>query len=416
MDMERDVDMETDVDKKGDVLELDNAAFHMEIRRSRSNVHIVVRDVDALNGQVQIYEDSICFVHRGHSVRLSLPFGIRALPESPVSIRQVSGDGLHVTLRLQPVNSAFPVSCRRSLVSQLRNLKSFQISCLNCGMELLKPNSQVLRVLSLPSENWRAAVGSWHCNCHSNGLSEVPVPGILRPRVGDYLLGDTQLLLNAQHVASAIVSRTAAGKEMGISFEVGKDVEQGQRQENEMICSSCGSWLGKIEATGIAKAYLTEILLPGSEQFSKDDFRSSRCGSVESFIAHRLMDLSQSLSTFRFRVNTPCGHTTLLLWALNSDTLFISRLPTDTGIRPTITGHAVIKVLYSDSRSLACSWENDFKVQTLELPVRTCHELANTLQQSTSTMPPSLRSLNHFQVGYLRLEPAVKLVGSSTPA
>uniref|UniRef100_A0A8C4Q558 E3 ubiquitin-protein ligase E3D n=1 Tax=Eptatretus burgeri TaxID=7764 RepID=A0A8C4Q558_EPTBU len=154
-------------------------------------------------------------------------------------------------MRLQPVDSAFPVPCKRSLVSQLRNLKSFQICCLCCGMELLKPNSQVLRVLSLPSENWRAAVGSWHCNCHGNGLSAEQIPGILRPRVGDYLLGDTQLLLNGQHIARAIVSRATAGKEMGISAEVGKDAEQGSCDDgNEMICPSCGSWLGKMEAPG----------------------------------------------------------------------------------------------------------------------------------------------------------------------
>uniref|UniRef100_A0A4W5RQT5 E3 ubiquitin-protein ligase E3D n=1 Tax=Hucho hucho TaxID=62062 RepID=A0A4W5RQT5_9TELE len=110
------------------------------------------------------------------------------------------------------------------------------------------------------------------------------------------------------------------------------------------------------------------------------------------------------------------------LWLLNSDSLIA---PLSATLSPTVRGDAVtspshrqcserqsptkagsaVNVLYlpcspsgSTHQDVVDTWEKDIGVHPLDMPQTTCQELLSVLTASTSCLPPSLHSMNSYQV------------------
>ncbi|NWX42340.1 UBE3D ligase, partial [Steatornis caripensis] len=302
-------------------------------------------------------------------------------PSSCRGLRRVPGDGLHLRMRLgrPPPTADLVFTLRESLKPQ----KNCVFYCQSCG-DIIVKDRKFLRVLPLPSENWSALVEEW-C-CHPNPFAR----STLHPQHDDCFLGDTFFLLNS-----------------------GNESHVPESPINSVICKRCKTTLGETLPSDTIKYYVTEVIIRPSEgSFSI----TPRSQFVQSMVAQCLVELSSAKSTFRFAITGDDGKIYILVWLLNSDTLLVESLGSSSShglftqfgdifipsSGPAGTWNAV-KVLYqpcikSRNKDLADAWENDIGVHPLKFPSETCLELLLILGLSTTSLPPSLRCMNSFQV------------------
>uniref|UniRef100_A0A8D0FNB7 E3 ubiquitin-protein ligase E3D n=1 Tax=Strix occidentalis caurina TaxID=311401 RepID=A0A8D0FNB7_STROC len=304
----------------------------------------------------------------------ALPAGVRLAPSSCRGLRRLPGEGLHLRLRLRrppPPHLGFALS------ENLKPQKNYVFYCQSCG-DIIVKDRKFLRVLPLPSENWSALVEEW-C-CHPNPFAR----SALHPQHDDCFLGDTFFLLNSRNESHV--------------------------SESPMCCSESGHHASQSDTI---KYYVTEVIIrPSEESFSP----TPRSQFVQGMVAQCLVELSSAKSTFRFTVKGDNGKIYILIWLLNSDTLLVESLGSSSSHSvftlfgdifmpssgPVGTWNAV-KVLYqpcikSKNKDLADAWENDIGVHPLKFPSETCLELLLILGLSTTSLPPSLRCMNSFQV------------------
>ncbi|NXG54424.1 UBE3D ligase, partial [Hemiprocne comata] len=329
---------------------------------------------------VSVAVDSLEVRSGGSCEAAALPAGVRLAPASCRGLRHLPGDGLHLRLRLlrPPPSADLVFTLRESLKAQ----KNYVFHCQSCG-DIIVKDRKFLRVLPLPSENWSALVEEW-C-CHANPFAR----STLHPQHGDCFLGDTFFLLNSHN-------------------------ESHKSKENaRVICKRCKTMLGETVSSDTVKYYVTEMIIRPSEgSFST----TPRSQFVQSMVAQCLVELSSAKSTFRFTIKGDDGKIYILIWLLNSDTLLVESSGSSsfhsvfTLFGDTFMASSgamgtwnAVKVLYqpcigSRNKDLADAWENDIGVHSLKFPSETCLELLLILGLSTTSLPPSLRCMNSFQV------------------
>ncbi|NWX82714.1 UBE3D ligase, partial [Nothoprocta pentlandii] len=313
------------------------------------------------------------------SMPVMLPAGTRAVPSSCRGLCYLPGEGLHLRLQVHMGSGTKLVS---TLSESLKPQKSYTFYCQCCG-DIIRKEGKFLRILPLPSENWSALVEEW-C-CHPNPFAR----SVLQPQKEDCFLGDTFFLLNSGNQSHK------------------------SKENTRVICKRCKTVLGETVSSETTKYYVTEVMIqPSEESFST----IPRSQFVQNMIAQCLVEISSAKSTFRFSIKGDDGKVYVLIWLLNSDTLLVESLGSssshdvftlfgdtlkpDSG--PVGTWDAV-KVLYqpclkSRNKDLADAWEEDIGVHPLTFPSQTCLELLLVLGLSTSSLPPSLRCMNSFQV------------------
>ncbi|NWQ75367.1 UBE3D ligase, partial [Columbina picui] len=359
--------------------------FLLEIRRRTQSALLVIRygaDLPSAPVDVTVTAERLEVSGGGSCEAAALPAGVRLAPSSCRGLRHLPGDGLHLRMRLSlpPPGADSLFTLRESLKPQ----KNYVFYCQSCG-DIIVKDRKFLRVLPLPSENWSALVEEW-C-CHPNPFAR----STLHPQHGDCFLGDTFFLLNS-----------------------GNESHVPETPENtRVICKRCKTMLGEAVSPDTIKYYVTEVIIQPSEgRFSA----TPRSQFVQSMVAQCLVELSSSKSTFRFTIEGDDGKIYILIWLLNSDTLLVESSGSSSSHSvftlfgdifmpssgPMGTWNAV-KVLYQPcikgrNKDLADTWENDIGVHPLKFPSETCLELLLILGLSTSSLPPSLRCMNSFQV------------------
>ncbi|XP_053795110.1 E3 ubiquitin-protein ligase E3D isoform X1 [Vidua macroura] len=296
-----------------------------------------------------------------------------------------------------------------TLRESLKPNKNYIFYCQSCG-DIVVSDRKFLRVLPLPSENWSDLVEEW-C-CHPDPFAR----RTLHPQHGDCFVGDTFFLLNSRnesHVPESSVCCSEAGHHVSQS---GSNLKS--KENTRVICKRCKAMLGETVSSGTIKYYVTEVIIQSAEgSFSP----TPRSQFVQSIVAQCLLELSSAKSTFRFTIKGDNGKTYILIWLLNSDTLLVESsgsssshsdftlfgdiLTPSSG--PVGTWNA-LKVLYqpciqSRNKELADAWEDDLGVHPLKFPSETCLELLLILGLSTTSLPPSLRCMNSFQVAFLKM-------------
>ncbi|KAJ8290894.1 hypothetical protein GJAV_G00018930 [Gymnothorax javanicus] len=342
---------------------------------------------------------------------VDLPPGV-ALTEG--SCRQVSNtetESLHFRLRLQ-VNQH--IEAPESVLKRLKVKKSYSFCCQRCRERVLTERV-FQRVLPLPNVNWSMVVEEW-C-CHPDPFANRK----LLPRPGDCLHGDTYILLLRDSESGKTLKQEPSLDHTDAGHN--QDFAPKLSRVNWTLCNACGAVLGEAIATETLKLYITELMVIENNEDGQECICKDRWLFLEQTVAARLVELSSTLSIFRFSLQTPNGKAFILLWLLNTDSLVASlTLPTDSGdasVSPgdKVTGRiehlssgasSAVKVLYlpcspSLHNDITNAWEKDVSVHPLILPPNTCQEMLQILTSNTSTLPPSLREMNSFQVAFMRL-------------
>ncbi|XP_035880298.1 E3 ubiquitin-protein ligase E3D isoform X4 [Phyllostomus discolor] len=328
-----------------------------------------------------------------------LPAEVRLVPSSSRGLRYVAGDGLHLRLQAQAEFSSKLISMFNQS-SHTRGCCTFY--CQSCG-EVIIRDRKLLRVLPLPTENWGALVGEW-C-CHPDPFANKP----LDPQENDCFIGDSFFLVNLRNDLWQPRPQLAPEETHCLSSE--NHFKLKPKANTKVICKRCKVMVGETMSSETIKFYMTEMIIQPSERNFPIIPRSQ---FVQSIIAQCLMELSSARSTFRFIIQGHDGKTYILLWLLNSDSLVIESLGNSKSVKkfPLLedvskanfsSAWNAVKVLYQPciknrNETLTSSWESDISVHSLTLPSATCLELLLILSRNTAMLPPSLRSMNSFQV------------------
>ncbi|XP_049628276.1 E3 ubiquitin-protein ligase E3D [Suncus etruscus] len=338
---------------------------------------------------------------------LQLPREVRLEPSSCRGLQFVPGEGLHLRLKAHAEFSPKSIS----VFNQNIQAQECTFYCQSCG-EIIIRDRKLLRVLPLPSENWGALVGEW-C-CHPDPFANKS----LHPQVSDCFIGDSFFLVNLRSDLWQPMPELALMETHCHALE--GDIKLKPKANTKVICKRCKVMLGETVSSETTRFYMTEIIIQPSE---RDFSIIPRSQFVQSVIARILVELTSSRSTFRFTIQGHDGKVYILLWLLNCDSLVIDSLKNSRKIQRSIQKFplledllkadagspcSTVKVLYvpcikNRNEKLASSWENDISVHSLTLPSATCLELLLILTRSNFTLPSSLRSMDSFQVAFLKM-------------
>ncbi|XP_071324561.1 E3 ubiquitin-protein ligase E3D isoform X2 [Trachinotus anak] len=245
---------------------------------------------------------------------LTLPAGVTLEQGSciPTPAEGARGEELHYRMRINVARSS-DEDAYDSVMETLRAKETYCFSCQGCMTRLLE-DRVFKRVLPLPNGNWNAIVDDW-C-CHPDPFANKK----LLPRAEDCLLGDTFLLLPRDDSCDQTLTEEVSP----VGAEDSQDPKKPCRRHTLISCKSCSSVLGEAVAPGTLKLYITQVVVEAAVGDRKPEASLNRSVFLEGTIAARLLELSNSLSTFHFSVQTPDGKAFLLLWLLNSDSIIAS--------------------------------------------------------------------------------------------
>lgn len=295
------------------------------------------------------------------------------------------------------------------MTETLRAEETYSFHCQGCTTRLLD-DRVFKRVLPLPNGNWNAIVDDW-C-CHPDPFANRK----LLPRAEDCLLGDSFILL----ARDSSCDQTLTEEVSSVGAADGQDSKKPCHRLTLISCASCSSELGEAVTPGTLKLYITQVVVEPAVGDGKPDTSLKRSAFLERTVAARLLDLSNSLSSFHFSVQTPDGKVFLLLWLLNSDSIIASipdkcvreesSISPPAPLSPSLRAASALKLLYVgcsnasiQQREIVTSWEVNSIGHPLILPLKVCEELLQVMDESNSTLPASMRSMRTYEVAYLRL-------------
>ncbi|XP_023266149.1 E3 ubiquitin-protein ligase E3D [Seriola lalandi dorsalis] len=385
----------------------------LELRKGlQSGLLIVGKDVANSPADVVLKggDSSLHIRTPGGELSLKLPAGVTLEQGSciPTPAGGFCGEELHYRLRIN-VARISAEDAHDSVMETLRAKKSYCFYCQGCMTRLLE-DRVFKRVLPLPNGNWNAIVDDW-C-CHPDPFANKK----LLPRAEDCLLGDTFLLLPRDDSCDQTVTQEVSP----VGAEDSQDPKKPCRRLALISCRNCSSMLGEAVAPGTLKLYITQVVVEPAVGDRKPEASLNRSVFVERTVAARLLELSNSLSTFHFSVQTPDGKAFLLLWLLNSDSIIASIPVMCVGGERSVSSQALpipspkaaraLKLLYvacSDTgtmqRDIVTSWEVSAIGHPVVLPLKVCEELLRVIDDSNSTLPASMRCMNSYEAAYLRL-------------
>ncbi|XP_028281829.1 E3 ubiquitin-protein ligase E3D [Parambassis ranga] len=380
-------------------------------KRLQSGLLIVGKDVGRSPADVVVTggDSSLHIKTSGGQLSLTLPAGITYEQGScvPTPAGESCREELHFRLRIG-VGRSTDEEASNSVTETLRAKETYCFYCQGCMTRLLE-DRVFKRVLPLPNGNWNAIVDDW-C-CHPDPFANKK----LLPRTDDCLLGDTFILL----ARDGSCEQTLTEEVSPVGSVDRQDPKKPCRRIALISCASCSSVLGEAVAPGTLKLYITQLVVEPALGDRKPDASPSRSLFLERTVAARLLQLSNSLSTFHFCVQTPDEKAFLLLWLLNSDSLIASvpelcvgdeRSRSSSLHSPSPRAARALKVLYIvcssasiQQREIVTSWEVNVIGHPVVLPLTVCEELLQVIDDSHSALPASMRSMRSYEVAYLRL-------------
>ncbi|XP_011483160.1 E3 ubiquitin-protein ligase E3D [Oryzias latipes] len=339
-------------------------------------------------------------------LELALPAGVSFTEGSCIPTPgESSAEELHFRLRITVEQSSHK-EASDCVTESLRAKETYCFYCQGCMTRLLE-DRVFKRVLPLPNGSWNAIVDDW-C-CHPDPFANKK----LLPRAEDCLLGDTFVLL----ARDSSCTQTLTEEVSPVGTEHTQDQKKACRRVTFISCASCSSVLGEAVSPEALKLYITQVVVEPAVGDPKPEAAQSRFHFLERTIATRLLNLSNSLSTFHFSVQTPDGNAFLLLWLLNSDSIVASVPEKCVGNDSSSAVHSsplraarALKLLYitcSDAdvpqREVVSHWEASIIAHPLVLPLSVCEELQRVINHSNSELPSSMRCMRSYEVAYLRL-------------
>ncbi|XP_077430662.1 E3 ubiquitin-protein ligase E3D [Vanacampus margaritifer] len=373
-------------------------------KRLQSGLLIIGKDVAGNPADVVVTggDSSLHLRTRTGDVTLILPPGVSYVDESCILTPggQSCEQELHFRLRINV--SHIKIEESSDILRTLRAQETYCFYCQSCTTRLLEDRS-FKRVLPLPNGNWNAIVDDW-C-CHPDPFASKK----MLPRAEDCLLGDTFFLLTRDGSCEQTLLQEVSSADSQDS----QDPKKTCRRLTLVSCMSCSSVLGEAPTPETLRLYITQVVVESSIGDRKPESSFSRSCFVERTVAARLAELSNSMSSFHFSVQTHSGKTFLLLWLLNSDSI-IASIPewsASTHIHsPSLRATRALKLLYIScchmgiqQQDVATSWEVNATGHSVVLPLKVCEELLQVIEDSNAKLPASMRHMRAYKVAYLRL-------------
>ncbi|XP_033635492.1 E3 ubiquitin-protein ligase E3D-like isoform X2 [Asterias rubens] len=378
--------------------------------------------------------------------------GIKLLPKTCNGLHWVPEEGLHMRLQVAEGHSKDTREVSEAREKEECGFLS-QASCiLTCGMcraKIALNQCTFDRVLPLPSENWRELSENW-C-CHGNKETGRFANQSLLPSDSDCLVGALYILLHPSMLCKeAFILRRLKTADAPVT-----------RKESSLslLCRRCRSSLGEgltkgadsiqrgqeWQAIHSVKLFKHSLHIRSCDE--QLNLRNSfSCYNTETYLAQHLASLSQMHATFKFIIEKEASQQQcLLVWLLSADTLLLTSdalplgqlgnhfhgnqslpsccssssfkaagrdkcccTPRQRVKTHDMNAHKIVKVLYQTQwdqewKSVYQQWSKDLSIQAVPLPKTTCLELMMLLADSNQHTPASLRQMNGFKVGYLRL-------------
>ncbi|XP_054477932.1 E3 ubiquitin-protein ligase E3D [Anoplopoma fimbria] len=389
------------------------AGVFLELRkRLQSGLLIVGKDVARSHADVVVTggDSSLHIKTPRGELSLTLPAGVTFEQGSctPTPAGESCGEELHFRLRIGVTRNP-DEETSDSVIETLQAKETYCFHCQGCMTRLLE-DREFKRVLPLPNGNWNAIVDDW-C-CHPDPFANKK----LLPRAEDCLLGDTFLML----AKDGGCEQTLTEEVSPVGSEDSHDSKKTCRRLVLVSCKSCSLVLGEAVAPGTLKLYITQVVVEPAVGDRKPEASLNRSLYLEQTVAARLLELSTSMSTFHFSIQTPDEKAFLLVWLLNSDSITASVPETCVGGEGSLGSPALhgpspraaraLKLLYTScsdtgtqQRDIVSSWEANAIGHPVVLPLKVCEELLQVIDDSNSTLPASMRCMRSYEVAYLRL-------------
>ncbi|XP_037129847.1 E3 ubiquitin-protein ligase E3D [Syngnathus acus] len=378
----------------------------LELRkRLQSGLLIIGKDVAGNPADVFVTggDSSLNIRTPTSEVTLILPPGVSYVDESCILTPggESCEEELHFRLRISVSHNTIEESS--DIVRTLRTQQTYCFYCQSCTTRLLE-DRLFKRVLPLPNGNWNAIVDDW-C-CHADPFANKK----MLPRAEDCLVGDTFFLLTRDGSCDQTLLQEVSPADSQDSQEPKKTC----RRLALVSCMSCSSVLGEALTPETLRLYITQVVVESSVGDTKPELSLTRSRFLEKTVAARLAELSNSMSSFHFSVQTETGKTFLLLWLLNSDSI-IGSVPewsasTHTHHSPSPKVARALKLLYiacsqmgAQQQDVATSWEVNATGHSVVLPLKVCEELLQVIEDSNATIPASMRHMRAYKVAYLQL-------------
>ncbi|XP_077383328.1 E3 ubiquitin-protein ligase E3D [Festucalex cinctus] len=374
-------------------------------KRLQSGLLIIGKDVAGNPADVVVTggDSSLHIQTRIGEVTFILPPGVSYVDESCIltPAGQSCEQELHFRLRINVSHNKIEESS--NVLRTLRAQETYCFYCQSCTTRLLE-DRLFKRVLPLPNGNWNAIVDDW-C-CHPDPFANKK----MLPRAEDCFLGDTFFLLTRD----GSCEQTLLQEVSSADSQASQDPKKTCRRLTLVSCMSCSSVLGEALTPEALRLYITQVVVESSVGDRKPESSFSRSCFVERTLAARLAELSNSMSSFHFSVQTQSGNTFLLLWLLNSDSIIASvpewSASTHTHHSPSLRAARALKLLYIacghmgiQQQDVATSWEVNATGHSVVLPLKVCEELLQVIEDSNATLPASMRHMRAYKVAYLRL-------------
>ncbi|XP_054637187.1 E3 ubiquitin-protein ligase E3D isoform X2 [Dunckerocampus dactyliophorus] len=328
-------------------------------------------------------------------VTLILPPGFSYVEES-CTVTPGGREELHFRLQISVSHDKIE-DTSYSIVETLRAQETYCFYCQTCTTRLLEDRS-FKRVLPLPNGNWNAIVDDW-C-CHPDPFANKK----MLPRAEDCLLGDTFFLL----ARDGSCEQTLLQEESPADSQDSQDPKKACHRKTLVYCTSCSSVLGEALTPETLKLYITQVVVEPHVGDRKPESLVNRSFFLEKTVAARLAELSNSLSSFHFSVQTPNGKPFLLLWLLNSDSIIVS-VP-EWSANPSTCHNSspraarALKLLYVrcsrvdvEQQEIITSWEVNATGHPVVLPLKVCEELLQVIDDSNATLPASMRRMRAYE-------------------
>ncbi|XP_048577396.1 E3 ubiquitin-protein ligase E3D isoform X2 [Nematostella vectensis] len=324
---------------------------------------------------------------------------LKLKPDSCNGLKMSLGEELHMRLQMTSDNGTDVMDRETLMVKEERNslqAVTLNLTCRTCENPILS-TVRFSRVLDLPSESWEQL--SKDLCCHGTSLPEAYTS--LNPSQDDCLLGSYYIVVHPSSLEAKNIIIT--------------------QSETTIHCGRCRKSLGNliIQQQYPGQADVSGIQLNKHCIISRnsDVFRNY---SFETYITRCLKSKLQGKVNFKFCLQSHHGGKTkthALLWLMNSDAVIVSNLTPGIntyGFHPkeekrkngknskseneaSLTN--VMKILY---KALPKNMSKAGTVETLSLPEQDCLQLLLLLAKSTLSIPPSLRHITGYTVGFLR--------------
>lgn len=288
--------------------------------------------------------------------------------------------------------------------------KELSCSCITCGNIIFYPQP-FSRVLPLPSSNWYDMTDNVFCHLPSpatssndcaknasekcdpkNKLQSFHKSVTLKPRQGDFLVGDSCVLM---HKDSVLKDSFTCKKTSLLCRRCHQKLGQTLSEKDESISSASG-------------VFLYEPMVKFCSTSGEQVLHLWTEDCLEYLLSRLIMSIVSEYSCRRFLVLSEKSTQKVpfaLLWIMDL-TGNVSSTTADCK-EISLAPWPIVRVLFQDclrekNKSLVECWEKDLTVQSVPLPSHICSMLLDILIKSNNLLPETLTFVNGFFVGFLK--------------